>query len=134
MTFQLDAVLERDTFEVTKLALSHVLVMNDERYPWIILVPARANLTEIHDLDPQDQQVLMAEMMQISTALEDIYKPDKINIGALGNIVSQLHIHIIGRFEGDAAWPSPVWGHGEAVPYALDALEKIRTELRGAVG
>ena len=133
MTFQLDAVLERDTFEVRKLALSHVLVMNDARYPWIILVPARADLTEIHDLDPQDQQVLMAEMMQISTALEGLYKPEKINIGALGNIVSQLHIHIIARFEDDPAWPGPVWGHSAAEPYAPGALEKVRAKLLGAV-
>jgi len=129
MTFQLDAILARDTVEVTRFTLCRVLIMKDARYRWVILVPARPDLVEIHDLDPQDRQVLMAEMMQISTSLDGLYKPDKINIGALGNIVSQLHIHIIARFKNDPAWPGPVWGHGDAVAYAPDALEKIRSDL-----
>ena len=132
MIFQLDATLARDTVEVTRFTLCRVLIMNDARYRWVILVPARPGLVEIHDLTPQDRQVLMAEMMQISTSLDELYKPDKINIGALGNIVSQLHIHIIARFKGDPAWPGPVWGHGDAVPYAPDALEKIRSDLLSA--
>lgn len=133
MNFQLNAVLARDTCEITRLTLCRVLLMNDKNYPWVILVPERADLAEIHDLVVEDQQLLMAEMSRVSTALKQLYQPDKINIGALGNIVSQLHVHIIARFESDAAWPGPVWGAGAAVPYEAHALAKVRADILAAL-
>jgi diadenosine tetraphosphate (Ap4A) HIT family hydrolase len=134
MNFQVDTILARDTSEVIKFELSHVLLLNDARFPWIVLVPVRAGLREIHDLCTKDQLVLMGEITRVSSVLSDLYKPDKINIGALGNIVSQLHIHIIARFKDDPAWPGPVWGHGHSQLYEAGALAKTKADLLSALG
>ncbi len=113
--------------------LSRVLLMNDSRYPWLILVPRRPNISEIHHLSKDDQALLLSEISQTSKYLEKEYAPKKINIGALGNIVAQLHVHIVARHEGDAAWPGPVWGHSEALPYdgenATEMVKKIKAEI-----
>lgn len=130
--FGLDPRLEGDTVPVTSLALSRVLLMNDTRFPWLILVPARDGVTEIHDLDASDRNRLMEEITLASRVLSELYAPDKINIGALGNIVNQLHVHVVGRSIGDAAWPGPVWGHGEPLPYAPDDLDATMDRLRAA--
>jgi diadenosine tetraphosphate (Ap4A) HIT family hydrolase len=121
--FSLDSRLARDTVRVTDLALCRVLLMNDARFPWLILVPRRAGAVEILDLSPMDQVRLWAEIRESAEALCAAANPLKLNIGALGNIVRQLHIHIVARNEGDAAWPGPVWGSGAAVAYAPEALQ-----------
>ncbi len=131
--FELDPRLENDTVAVTKFALSQVLLMRDARYPWLILVPARPGLRELHDLDTAGRAALMEEIARASRALEDLYAPDKINVGALGNIVAQLHIHVIARRAGDAAWPGPVWGHGAPEDYAPDDLAATVARIGAAL-
>ena len=101
--FQLDARLAQDTTPVTSFALSRVLLMNDARYPWLILVPARDGLSELHDLNASDQAPLNDEIIRVSRAMTELFTPEKINVGALGNIVRQLHIHIVARRTDDPA-------------------------------
>ncbi|MGL5137791.1 MAG: HIT domain-containing protein [Beijerinckiaceae bacterium] len=115
--FVLDPRLDADTIPLGRLPLSRVLMMNDARYPWLILVPKRPELAEIIDLDATQRIQLMAEIAAASEALTAAHGPDKINVGALGNIVRQLHVHVIARFVSDEAWPGPVWGKGTAIPY-----------------
>jgi len=122
--------LKDDTVEVVRLKLSVVLLMKDRSFPWLILVPGRENIREIHELSVKDRAVLMEEISLASQVIEMLYKPDKINIGALGNMVPQLHIHVIGRFRTDRAWPGPVWGRGPAEPYSEDELHKTCEQLR----
>jgi diadenosine tetraphosphate (Ap4A) HIT family hydrolase len=131
--FALHETLAADTVEAARWPLCHVLLMNDSRYPWLILVPARAEMTALHDLDPADQAVLMTEIDRASRALTGLYAPDKINIGALGNLVPQLHIHVVARFRSDDAWPGPVWGAHPSRPYAADTLENALAGLRQAL-
>jgi len=116
-TFHLHPRLEADTKQIAEWGLSRVLLMNDARYPWIILVPRRAGLSEIHDLKHAERMVLIEEINRASAGLKFATDAAKINIGALGNLVPQLHIHVVARHESDAAWPGPVWGHGAAVAY-----------------
>jgi diadenosine tetraphosphate (Ap4A) HIT family hydrolase len=115
--FVLDPQLEADTFLLGQFPLCRVLLMNDARYPWLILVPARAGLAEIIDLSASDRTVLMTEMSAASNALKQLFNPDKLNVAALGNRVRQLHVHVLARFVSDAAWPDPVWGVGQAQAY-----------------
>jgi diadenosine tetraphosphate (Ap4A) HIT family hydrolase len=117
MPFSLDPQLDADTITLGRLALSRVLLMNDTRYPWLILVPERPDLVEIIDLPETDRNTLIGEIATTSEALRALYDPDKLNIGALGNRVRQLHVHVLARFQSDAAWPGPVWGVGQAQPY-----------------
>lgn len=131
--FRLDARLDQDTVPVTELALCRALLMDDTRYPWLILVPAKPDLRELHDLAAADRSQLIDEICQASRALERLFQPDKINVGALGNLVPQLHIHVIARRIGDSAWPGPVWGQGAAVPYAAEALAETRGRLAEAL-
>ncbi len=102
--------LAKDTTNVGDLPLSRVLVINDANYPWLLLVPRRADVSEIIDLNEVEQAQLMTETTRVARALKTITQCDKLNIGALGNAVPQLHLHIIARRRGDAAWPRPVWG------------------------
>ncbi len=115
--FQLDPRLDRDTHRIADTGLFSVRLMNDKRYPWLIAIPRRADIREIHELTPLDQTMLTFEVTHLSEALQTYAKADKMNIAALGNMVPQLHVHIIARRIGDEAWPNPVWGHGAAVPY-----------------
>ena len=131
--FTLQEMLTRDTVEITRWRLSRVHLMNDNRYPWLILLPAVAGLTELHDLNASDQTILMAEITQASLTLTKLHTPDKINVGALGNIVPQLHIHVIARFRSDDAWPAPVWGAHPAVPYEPEELQVTLENLRQAL-
>jgi diadenosine tetraphosphate (Ap4A) HIT family hydrolase len=121
--FALDPRLQADTQHVVSLPLCDVLLMNDARYAWLILVPRRTGAVEILDLPSATQQQLWQEINRVATALRECVPCDKLNIGALGNIVRQLHVHVIARKEGDAAWPGPVWGHGRAQPYQPDAIQ-----------
>ncbi|KJV09640.1 hypothetical protein VZ95_10190 [Elstera litoralis] len=127
--FSLDSRLAQDTAPVAALPLSTLLLMKDARFPWLILVPRRAGAVEILDLAPADRARLWAEISQCAEVLRAVTAPLKLNIGALGNIVRQLHIHIVARTEGDAAWPGPVWGSGAAVHYEDAALARLLAKL-----
>lgn len=131
--FVLDPRLDHDTRPVASLALCDVRLMNDARFPWLVLVPRQANLVEICDLPAEQQAALWHEVNLAAQALRSMMPFDKLNLGALGNIVRQLHIHVVGRREGDAAWPGPVWGSGAAVPYEEDTLVALTGQLRGAL-
>jgi len=121
--FVLDKRLAAVTVQALDLPVSRVLVMDDARYPWLVLVPRRAHLTEMFELDPTDRVMFTEEMTMAASQLKALTKCHKINVANLGNNVPQLHIHVIARNPGDAAWPGPVWGQGEAVPYEPKALE-----------
>ncbi|CAO3421974.1 HIT domain-containing protein [Azospirillum doebereinerae] len=109
--------LQADTAPVLDLALSRVLLMDNRVWPWLILVPLREGAVEIHRLSAEDRATLMEEIALASRVVERLFAPDKLNVGALGNMVPQLHVHVIGRTQGDPAWPGPVWGSGHAAPY-----------------
>ena len=128
--FQLDQRLEADTHHVAELKLCRLLLMNDQRFPWLILVPRRAGARELIDLLPGDQQQLWQEIAAVSRLLQSEFKPDKLNIAMLGNRVPQLHVHIIARFEKDAAWPKPVWGVGQTEAYKPEAAADLTSRLR----
>lgn len=131
--FQLDARLSADTLVIGDLGLSRVLLMNDARYPWLILVPRRAGLVEFLQLDREDCAALDAELRLCALALMELHRPHKLNVAALGNVVRQFHVHVVARFEGDAAWPRPVWGGPPAPPYAAaDAVARVK-DLRAAL-
>lgn len=123
--FTLHERLRADTFEIMMLQVSRVLLMDDSSFPWLILVPEREGICEIHELERDDRSVLVEEIAHASRIIQHLYKPDKINVGALGNLVPQLHVHVIGRFRGDRAWPGPVWGTGSAKPYAEDERKAV---------
>ncbi|MCR4377599.1 MAG: HIT family protein [Rhodospirillales bacterium] len=108
--FLLHPTLERDTVEIARLKLCRVLLMRDCTYPWLILVPERENLRDLDDLSPDDRALAMVEITQVSKTMKELFHPDKMNVAALGNVVEQLHIHVIARFKEDLAWPKPVWG------------------------
>ena len=131
--FTLDPRLQNDTHHVATLDLCDVLLMNDTRFPWLVLVPRKAGMVEICDLSIEEQAQLWRETTPAANALRTLGAFDKLNLGALGNIVRQLHVHVVGRREGDAAWPGPVWGSGTALPYADDALSQRLTQLRHAL-
>jgi diadenosine tetraphosphate (Ap4A) HIT family hydrolase len=126
--------LLNDTALLGDLPLSRVLVMNDANYPWLILVPRKADITELIDLTEGEQMRLMSEVTGVARALRDVTACHKLNIAALGNMVPQLHVHIIARFRHDAAWPNPVWGVVPARPYEREALERFMQALRDMVG
>jgi diadenosine tetraphosphate (Ap4A) HIT family hydrolase len=128
--FQLDSRLETETAFVADWALSRLLLMDDARYPWLVLVPRRAELSEIHDLAHAERMVLIEEIARAAKALKSLTGAAKINVGALGNAVPQLHVHVVARNPGDPAWPGPVWGHGRAVAYAPQARETLVAQLR----
>lgn len=128
--FTLDARLKADTHHVASLSLCDVLLMNDARYSWLILVPRIAGCVEIFDLPDEARATLWQEIQQAATVLREAAPCDKLNIGALGNIVRQLHVHVVARKEGDAAWPGPVWGHGRAEAYGDEALQALMRRLR----
>lgn len=130
--FMLNQTLTNDTVPLTSLPLCRVLLMNDSRYPWLILVPARPNIKEIYELSLSDQSQLMSELCRASLALSNLLSPDKINIGALGNIVPQLHIHVIARFRLDAAWPNSVWGSHPPTPYKPSLLKETLKNFQKA--
>ena len=128
--FELDPQLEADTFPVAITSLNRIVLMNDSRFPWLILVPERPDITEPFELKAEDQRTLMQESMIVGKSLKALFNAHKLNIAALGNQVSQLHIHHIARFRTDAAWPHPVWGVGAAEPYEAEALRERVALLR----
>lgn len=132
--FELDEHLANDTVKVGDMPLSIVLLMNDARFPWAILVPRRAGLVEFHDLTPADRHDLMDEAAAASAALQKLSGATKMNVAALGNVVRQLHVHVVARREDDDAWPRPVWAVGEHRPYDEEEAEACAAALKEALG
>lgn len=129
-TFQLHPNLIRDCFEVGRFALSRVLLMNDSQFPWLILVPQRNDITEIVQLTAEDRQQLMIESGWLAESLVELYKPDKLNIAAIGNLVPQLHLHHVARYRSDIAWPAPIWGKFPTIAYSEQEAETQTARLR----
>ena len=123
--FELSERLAADTLPVLDLELCTVRLMKDKRYPWLILIPRIAGVTELIDLETDAQIQLMAEIAAASQALKDETACHKLNVAALGNMVPQLHIHVVARFREDTAWPGPIWGVGTAEPYGDGAAEAV---------
>lgn len=119
--------LADDSTPVIELALCEVRLMDDANHPWLILIPKVADTVEIIDLSPAQRTQLTAEIDTAARALKALFKPDKLNVAALGNLVPQLHVHVIARYHTDIAWPRPVWGNATARPYAPEELiERVR--------
>lgn len=129
-SFKLHSQLENDTKLVAKLALCDVLLMNDTRWPWLILVPRIHGAEEIHHLTIDDQHEMLAEINEVALALEAITACEKVNIAAIGNIVRQLHIHIIARNQNDPNWPKPVWGFESSIAYDDEEADKLIKNLQ----
>ena len=132
--FVLDSRLAADTEPVLDLPLCSLRLMNDARWPWLILVPQVSDAAELHDLGKADQAALWREMVMAGRALKAVTGCEKINTGALGNIVRQLHVHVVARNPGDPAWPGPVWGQGPRVPYATSDIEALSEAIRSQIG
>jgi diadenosine tetraphosphate (Ap4A) HIT family hydrolase len=115
--FAVDPVIVSLTRKLTDWPLSRLFLYNDSRYQWGLLVPRRPGVVEMCDLPVQDQQQLMAEIVQLSNLIRPLPGVEKLNVGNLGNMVTQLHVHVIGRYKGDPAWPGPVWGHSDPKPW-----------------
>lgn len=131
--FELDKRLQQDTCWLADLPLCRVLLMNDARYPWLILVPRVAEVSELFDLDESQQQQLWDESRLVSQAMARQFKADKMNLATLGNVVRQLHMHLVVRMEGDESWPAPVWGRGTATAYTEQQLETMREQMLQAL-
>ena len=131
--FVLDSRLEADSEQVMWLGLCELRVMNDRRWPWLVLVPQRPGAEEIHDMTPLDQAMLTFETNMVAQALKKVTGCAKINSAALGNIVRQLHVHVVARSEGDAGWPGPVWGYGMREPYKGADLHRFAQDIKAAL-
>lgn len=129
----LHPLLKADSEAVAMLKLCEVRLMTDANFPWLVLIPQREDVREIHALMEDDQQTLMREVAFVSKQLEALTGAQKMNVAALGNMVPQLHIHIIARFEGDAAWPGPIWGVAPPKAYSASAREKLVAQLKKAL-
>jgi diadenosine tetraphosphate (Ap4A) HIT family hydrolase len=134
LTFSLHPQLAADTTLVGDLPLSRVLLMNDANYPWLVLVPRLPNVTELIDLEENAQVQLTTEIARVSAMLKAATACDKLNVAALGNMVAQLHVHVIARRKSDAAWPKPVWGAAPAKAYEPAMRDTLIAELRRALG
>ncbi|MBN9074498.1 MAG: HIT domain-containing protein [Rhizobiales bacterium] len=131
--FELDARLDADSEHVMWLGLCELRAMDDSRWPWLVLIPQRPGIEELHDLTPLDQAMLTFETNLVAQALKRATACSKINSAALGNVVRQLHVHVVARNEGDAGWPGPVWGHGTREPYRRSALHQFTEAIRTAL-
>ncbi|MBC3954403.1 HIT domain-containing protein [Pseudomonas triticifolii] len=131
--FVLDSRLHQDTLALGDFPLCRLLLSNDSNYPWFILVPRRPDISEVFDLSADDQLQLWQETSFLSKTLKVLFGADKLNVAALGNVVSQLHMHVIVRKRNDIAWPAPVWGKHPAVPYTEEQFVSIREQLRAVL-
>jgi len=131
--FVLHPQLQADTLPVTQLALCQVLLMNDSALPWLILVPRRADIRELFQLEAADRATLMEETALAAQTLENLFHPHKLNLGALGNLVAQFHMHVVGRYQDDRAWPGPIWGQGQRIPYTPHGANQRVMLLRQAL-
>ncbi|SHF38083.1 Diadenosine tetraphosphate (Ap4A) hydrolase [Modicisalibacter ilicicola DSM 19980] len=131
--FSLHPRLAADTHPLTDLTLCQVRLMDDARFLWLILVPRRPGIREVYELDERDQARLWQEATGVGKAVQTAFEGDKLNLATLGNQVPQLHLHVILRRQDDAAWPAPVWGVGQAQPYAPERLDELRERLLAVV-
>lgn len=134
MAFELDPQLLKDTLPICDMTNCKLLLINDNRYIWTILVPKIEGATELHLLYQNTQNQIFAETMKVAKIIGEIEGIEKINIGAIGNIVRQLHIHVIGRNSSDSAWPAPVWGKGQAVPYLPENAGVLIDKIKATLG
>lgn len=125
--------LADDTHPLAQFELSELRLMDDANHPWLILVPRVDGAVELIDLDDAQQALLTREIARTSRALQSAFAPHKLNVAALGNLVPQLHVHVIARYREDIAWPRPVWGMATAQPYSPDALVQRIRELQDAL-
>jgi diadenosine tetraphosphate (Ap4A) HIT family hydrolase len=128
--FVLDPRLLQDTLPIGDFPLCTLLLSNDSNYPWFILVPKRADISEVFQLSETEQMQLWKETITLSAVLDRTFQADKMNVAALGNVVNQLHMHVIVRRVGDAAWPAPVWGKHPAKPYTPEDVARITAQLK----
>ncbi len=135
--FQLHPRLQQDCFSVGQFTLSRILMMNDNQYPWFILVPQRKGIKEIYELSQSDRQLLIDESCLLAKTMVELYRPDKLNIAAIGNLVPQLHVHHVARYQTDIAWPGPIWGKFPVSSYAGQTAElqiaRLRESLKEAL-
>lgn len=132
--FVLDTRLQEDTWLIGDFPLCRLLLSNDSNYPWFILVPRREGISELFQLDDHDQQVMWRETTTLANVLKTLFAANKMNVATLGNVVSQMHMHVIARYSSDAAWPAPVWGRHPARPYSEADVQELRDKLRGVLG
>ncbi|NDE91407.1 MAG: HIT domain-containing protein [Alphaproteobacteria bacterium] len=131
--YQLPEQLKKTTYVIAEFELSTLLLMNDKRFPWVMLVPRRKDVRDLIDLLPGEQAVLLDEINRVAVFVKRYFKAQNLNIAALGNVLPILHVHIIARFNTDAAWPNAVWGMGQAVPYSDDEAQKIIANMQKAL-
>ncbi|MCY1397862.1 HIT domain protein [compost metagenome] len=132
--FALDSRLQQDTLPIGDFALCRLLLSNDANYPWFILVPRRPDISEVFELDAADQLMLWQETTALAEKLKQVFAADKMNVATLGNVVGQLHMHVIVRRRDDPAWPAPVWGRHPAKPYSAQEFAAIGERLKGQLG
>ena len=130
--FTLHPQLAKDCHVIGQFPLCKLLLMNDANYPWFILVPMQAGIREIYELSAADQQQFLQESSELGKGLMQVFSGDKLNIGALGNVVPQLHIHVIGRQHEDYCWPGVVWGRPEKTPYTQEAINHIIAKVKNS--
>lgn len=130
--FTLDTRLDQDTWLMGDLPLCRLLLSNDSNYPWFILVPRREGISELFQLDDDDQKLMWSETTTLARVLKELFGAHKMNVATLGNVVSQMHMHVIVRYRTDAAWPAPVWGKLPAKPYVEAQVSDIRSKLKEA--
>ena len=129
MSFQLHPQLAADTHLICRAENCQILLMDDARFPWIVLVPEVAGIRELYELNQRQQQQAYQSILRVSKSLAEYSNAEKMNVAALGNQVPQLHIHIIARYQSDVAWPGPVWGVGQTEPYSADQLQQTLRDL-----
>ncbi len=138
MPFELHPRLAADSHHITDFALCEVRLINDANYPWIVLIPRRDAIREIHELVDADQRLFLEELSSTSKRMQALFSADKMNVAALGNMVPQLHLHIVARFADDPAWPGAIWGATDTQPYTAQAraerIERIAAALTPAPG
>lgn len=127
--WQLDPQLANDSHPLSSGALCDIRMMDDANYPWLIVVPRVAGASELFDLSASQRRTLIEEIVAVETVLKDVFRPDKLNVAALGNAVAQLHVHVIARYTSDPAWPMPVWGKVQARPYTPEQLSERSRKL-----
>jgi diadenosine tetraphosphate (Ap4A) HIT family hydrolase len=133
-SFALHPQLAADTLPVGDLALSRVLLMNTTRFPWLMLVPRRPDVREIIDLPTHEQATLWREISAVSVLVRDLFRAEKLNVCAIGNMVPQLHVHVIARFTTDEAWPRPVFGFAPPLPYSPTAAKELAARIAAGLG
>ena len=128
-TFTLHPQLAKDCFELAEFPLCKLLLCNDSAYPWFILVPKVDDITDIYQLDWQQQQQLLNESSLLSELVMQVFIGDKMNVAALGNVVEQLHVHHVVLFKNDASWPKPIWGQQPLTPYTEVELDELKAKV-----